>query len=67
MITVTINGKEQALAGPTTVAAYVETLPPNQRHVAVARNGEVIPRERWPETPIDEGDFIEIVRMVGGG
>jgi len=67
MITVTINGQPTTVAGPTTVAAYVETLPPNRRHVAVAINSEVIPRERWPDTTIDEGDIIEVVRMVGGG
>lgn len=67
MITVTINGKQQRLAGPLTIAAYVETLPVNQRHVAVAINGEVVPRDRWPDTSIADGDSVEIVRMVGGG
>jgi len=67
MITVTINGKEQQLDGPLSVAAYVETLPVNRRHVAVAKNGEVVPRDQWPDTLIDDGDTIEIVRMVGGG
>lgn len=67
MITVTINGKQQTLAGPTTIAAYVETLPVNQRHLAVAKNGEVVPRDQWLDTLIEDGDSLEIVRMVGGG
>ena len=67
MITVTINGKQQQLDGPTTIAAYVQTLPVDQRHVAVALNGEVVRRDRWPHTTIEDGNVIEIVRMVGGG
>lgn len=67
MITITVNGKWQELDGPTTIAVFVQALPVNQRHVAVARNGEVIPRDRWPDTPIEEGDVLEVVRMVGGG
>ena len=58
MITVTINGQPTTLAGPITVAAYVETLPPNQRHVAVAVNGEVISRDRWldKQSPLGRTD-----------
>ncbi|MBI1884982.1 MAG: sulfur carrier protein ThiS [Chloroflexi bacterium] len=67
MITVTVNGKRQRLDGVGTVAEYVGTLPVNRRHVAVARNGEVVPRERWAETAVEDGDVLEVVRMVGGG
>ncbi len=67
MITVTINGKQQTLEGPTTVAAYIEALPVNQRQVAVAINGEVVPRVQWPTAVINDGDVLEVVRMVGGG
>lgn|GEM_PF-142740 len=67
MIAVTINGKQQTLTRPTTVAAYVQALSTNERHLAIARNGDVIPRDRWPDTLIEDGDSLEIVRMVGGG
>ncbi|HXG42279.1 MAG TPA: sulfur carrier protein ThiS [Dehalococcoidia bacterium] len=67
MIRVTINGREQSLEGPLTVADYVRSLPVNQRWLAVARNGEVVPRHLWPEVLIQDGDVIEVVRMVGGG
>ncbi|HXG36803.1 MAG TPA: sulfur carrier protein ThiS [Dehalococcoidia bacterium] len=67
MITATINGKPATLEREMTVAAYVETLPVKQRFIAVAKNGEVVPREKWQEVTIAEGDVIEIVRMVGGG
>ena len=37
------------------------------RMVAVERNGEIVPRPRWAETAIADGDRIEIVRFVQGG
>jgi thiamine biosynthesis protein ThiS len=39
----------------------------NPRLVAVAINGDVIPRDQYAGTVIHEGDAVEIVRMVGGG
>jgi sulfur carrier protein len=35
--------------------------------VAVARNGEVVPRSAWPHTRVDAGDRIEIVTAAAGG
>ena len=37
------------------------------RGVAVARNGEVLPRAAWSDTTLVDGDVIEIVRPVQGG
>ncbi|HLY66332.1 MAG TPA: sulfur carrier protein ThiS [Chloroflexota bacterium] len=35
--------------------------------VAIALNGEVVPRTRWPDTALSEGDCIELVKAVAGG
>ena len=35
--------------------------------IAVALNGAVVPRRRWPETPLQPGDSLEIVRPIQGG
>jgi thiamine biosynthesis protein ThiS len=67
MITLTVNGKKQQLEGPTKLTAFLDTLEINRRHVAVARNGSVVRREEWPEVVLEDGDVLEIVRMVGGG
>ena len=45
----------------------METLEINPRYVAVARNGSVVRREEWPQVVLEDGDVLEIVRMVGGG
>lgn len=48
-----------------TLAGLLESL--ELEGVAVALNGEVVHRNRWPETPLAPGDRVEIVQAVGGG
>ena len=35
--------------------------------VAVALNGEVVPRRRWAEVVLAEGDQVDVVKVVAGG
>lgn len=35
--------------------------------VAVAVNGEVVPRGEWDQTPVKPNDKVEIVHIVRGG
>ncbi len=37
------------------------------RGVAIARNGEIIPRSQWDDVVLDEADEIEIVSAAAGG
>ena len=67
MIVVTLNGKPCEVEGPMTVADFLRTLDITPGQVAVALNGEVLPRDRWPEVTIADGDTVEVVRAVGGG
>lgn len=67
MIALTVNGERRELDRPTSLTAFLDSLAIDPRYVAVARNGDVLPRERWPETTLQDGDVLEIVRMVGGG
>ena len=67
-----INGEEGTFAappvqGPFTLAALIESLNMKPDRVAVELNREIIPRDRWPETPLKDGDRLEIVHFVGGG
>ena len=66
-MTIAVNGKPRELAGPLSVTALVETLDINPKQVAVALNGEVVPRDEWRRATVAEGDRVEIVRAVGGG
>jgi thiamine biosynthesis protein ThiS len=67
MIALTVNGERRELDGPLGLIAFLESLGIDPRYVAVARNGDVLPREEWPEITLQDGDVLEVVRMVGGG
>ena len=65
-----INGEERDLAdapAPFTLAALVETLGMKTDRVAVELNRDIVPRDRWGETQLKEGDRLEVVHFVGGG
>jgi len=67
MIALTVNGKPRTLEAETALPALLAQLNVQERRVAVAVNGEVVPRRLYPETLLRDGDAVEIVRMVGGG
>jgi sulfur carrier protein len=67
VISLTVNGEKRKVEGPVRLTAFLETLDINLRYVAVACNGTVLRRDRWPEVVLQDGDVLEIVRMVGGG
>lgn len=64
---VTVNGTPTELDDPTTVAQLVAAQADDQRRMAVARNGEVVPRSTWAATPLCDGDAVEVLRAVAGG
>ena len=67
MISLTINGKARSLEREMSVPDLLRVLEINQRLVAVAINGEVVPKREHARTTVRGGDAVEIVRMVGGG
>jgi thiamine biosynthesis protein ThiS len=67
MIQLMVNGKRRDVEQPDSLLALLEQIGVDPRIVAVERNGEIVKRTRFGETPIAEGDQLEIVRMVGGG
>jgi sulfur carrier protein len=62
----TINGENQVLASKT-LGALVEHLGMKSDRVAIELNREIVPRDQWPQTPLHDGDRLEIVHFVGGG
>lgn len=67
MIALVVNGKPRTLDGETPLPALLAQLDVNERRIAVAVNGEVVPKRLYAKTTLREGDSVEIVRMVGGG
>jgi sulfur carrier protein len=66
---VTVNGEPRELPTGTTVAIVVASLPgaPEGRGVAVALDGEVVPRGLWGGTELADGARVEVVAAVQGG
>jgi sulfur carrier protein len=65
-----INGEERDFSDPPasfTLAALVEILGMKADRVAVELNRDIVPRDRWAETQLNDGDKLEVVHFVGGG
>ncbi|MEU4775249.1 sulfur carrier protein ThiS [Micromonospora sp. NPDC023644] len=63
----TVNGAGRSLPGGSTVADLVRAVTDQQRGLAVAVNGEVVPRTGWPATPLRDGDRVEVLSAAQGG
>jgi sulfur carrier protein len=66
MLTITLNGAATGVDA-TTLAELVASLGLAGKRIAVERNGEIVPRSRYADTPLAPGDRLEIVGAVGGG
>ena len=65
---VTVNGAQRELAAPAaSVADLVRELGLEGKRIAVERNGAIVPKSRYGETRLADGDRLEIVGAVGGG
>ncbi|MBJ7596463.1 MAG: sulfur carrier protein ThiS [Candidatus Dormibacteraeota bacterium] len=67
VIALQVNGKPVELAEPTPLLYYVQTLGVDPRGIAVEVNGEILQRDGYSACTLQDGDQVEIVRMVGGG
>ena len=62
-----INGEARELADDARVLDALATLGLPQTGVAVAVDGEVVPRTRWADTALADGARIEVLTAVQGG
>jgi len=62
-----INGEDREFSSPMSLSSLVEQLGMKTDRVAIELNRNIVSRERWAETNLNEGDRLEIVHFVGGG
>jgi sulfur carrier protein len=67
VIQLSINGETKRFPEALDVARLLDRLELAGKKVAVERNGEIVPRSRYGDTPLADGDRLEIVVAVGGG
>ena len=60
------NGEQREIASRS-VDALLGELEYEGTHFAIALNFDVLPRSQWAQTPIKNGDEIEIITPRQGG
>lgn len=66
-MTITVNGERREVPDGLTVSRLLEHLGMKNDRVAIERNLDILPRQRWAETQVQANDSFEIVHFVGGG
>lgn len=66
-MTLTVNGNPRDLTPGLTVQGLLEALKMELDLVAVELNRSILPKARFAETALRDGDAVEIVHFVGGG
>jgi len=64
---ITLNGQMETLEAGTTVAGLLSRLELEPVRVAVEVNEDLVPRRTFTDTPLCDGDRVEVVTFVGGG
>jgi thiamine biosynthesis protein ThiS len=63
----TVNGEILELADCCSVRQLLDNLQITATRVAVELNQDIVPKARYTEQSLQDGDKIEIVHFVGGG
>lgn len=64
---IVLNGERREVERGLSVAALLHGLGLDSGMVVVERNREILARRNLAETPVEDGDRLEIVHFVGGG
>jgi thiamine biosynthesis protein ThiS len=62
-----VNGEPRRVTAPATVADLLRQLSLDPRAVVVELNRQIIRRPQLQDTPLTDGDAVELVHFVGGG
>ncbi|WP_439845525.1 sulfur carrier protein ThiS [Aeromonas veronii] len=66
-LTILLNDKAQPLTAGQSVADLLAAQDVNPQGVAVALNGAVLPRGRWAEIRLNDGDELHLFTAIAGG
>lgn len=66
-IVIRVNGETRRAPAGATLGTLLAALELAPAKVAVERNRAIVPRSAYGETPLADGDEVEIVAFVGGG
>jgi len=64
---IVVNDESVTLEGSVTLTELLERLSHSQPGIALAVNQQIIPRDRWAEYILQEGDELVIFQAIAGG
>ena len=65
---ITLNKKVISVSNPCSIQLLVNSrIGEEQRGIAVAVNGSVVPKASWLSTPLNNGDSVLIIKATQGG
>jgi len=64
---ITANGKKLHIPTGTTIHGFLESRGIKPETVVIEYNFNLPPKESWPEIMLNEGDNLEVIKMMGGG
>jgi sulfur carrier protein len=67
VVKLTINGEARDVEAAEDVAGLVAILGLPERATLIEHNGLALRHEEWPQRILQEGDRLEIIRIVAGG
>ncbi|MCP4197866.1 MAG: sulfur carrier protein ThiS [Proteobacteria bacterium] len=67
MIDIWVNGEEKSVENNCNVQQVLKGLGVPEHIVIVERNLKIVPRDRYGDEPVEQGDKLELVRLMGGG
>ncbi|NLN91992.1 MAG: sulfur carrier protein ThiS [Candidatus Hydrogenedens sp.] len=66
-MTLTVNGESREFEEGTTLATLVESLELKAERLVALVNEDIVERSRFSETPLSDGDTVELVTFLPGG
>ena len=67
MITITVNGKQDAVEPRTSVGDYLALKKIDPSVAVVEVNKSIVKKKDYSKTVLNSNDSVEILRFVGGG
>lgn len=66
-MSICVNGKAFNLQETKTLRDFIAANIKDKKNIVAELNGHIIKEPRWNETPLQDGDSLELVTLYGGG
>jgi len=64
---ITLNGEQKKVPDNLTITGLLAFLQIQHQRVAIELNLEIVKKDRYDTTAVNEGDSLEIVSFISGG